>query len=89
MEIYGLCRDCNPGGIREMVLSAVPPGARVRIVSFQGGFGLKERLANMGLLPGETAQVLSSERGPVILAVRTTRLAIGRGMAGKIMVVVE
>ena len=89
MEIYGLCRDCCPGGVRETPLSAVPSGARVRIASCQGGHGLKERLAHMGLLPGETAEVLSSERGPVILAVGTSRLAIGRGMAGKVMVVVE
>jgi Fur family ferric uptake transcriptional regulator len=89
MEIYGLCRDCRPGGVREMALSVVPSGARIRIASFQGGRGLQERLSAMGLTFGETAEVLSSERGPVILAVRTTRLAIGRGMAGKIMVVVE
>jgi len=44
------------------------------------------RLAELGLTPGVEMEVLQNKGGPILLAVRSTRLAIGRGMANKVMV---
>jgi len=51
------------------------------------GDGLTARLAAMGLLPGAEIEVLSnSNRGPFIVAVKGTRVVLGRGVAQKILV---
>ena len=68
-------------------LSMVSPGEEVRLVAIQGGWGVRRRLADMGLTPGEKLWVVQSGySGPLLIAVRDSRLALGRGMAHKIMV---
>lgn len=54
-------------------------------------WGFQKRLEDMGLTPGTRVTVVKSApfRGPIELRVRGSRLAIGRGMARKIMVRVE
>ncbi len=49
---------------------------------------LRKRLAELGMSPGEKIRVLQCySGGPVIVAVKEdTRMAIGRGMAHKIIV---
>jgi Fe2+ transport system protein FeoA len=47
---------------------------------------LSRRLAEMGLTPGVQLEVLQDQGGPLLLAVRDSRLALGRGMAHKIFV---
>jgi len=60
-------------------------GERGVIVDFVGpGRG---RLYAMGLAPGAIVRVLENyPRGPVIVEVGGTRLALGRGMAAKVLV---
>lgn len=50
-----------------------------------------KRLEDMGLTPGTNVTVIKSApfQGPVELQVRGSRLAIGRGMAERIMVRVD
>ncbi len=70
-----------------MPLSMVAPGQEVEFVAVHGGWGIRYRLAEMGFNPGVRIKVIQSDfRGPIIVAVRDTRLALGRGMAHKIMV---
>jgi len=70
-----------------MPLSMVNPGEEVRLVAIQGGWGVRRRLADMGLTPGEKVWVVQSgPSGPLVIAVRDSRLALGRGMAHKIIV---
>lgn len=54
-------------------------------------WGFQKRLEDMGLTPGTRVTVVKSApfRGPIEIRVRGSRLAIGRGMARKIMVRVE
>jgi len=48
---------------------------------------MRARLCHMGLVPGASFTVINGNGGgPVILKVKETRLAIGRGMAQKMMV---
>ncbi len=69
-----------------MPLSAVPEGRRVRLSSIAGGHGLVARLGAMGLVPGVEIVVLRNVGGPSLLAVKGSRIAVGRGMAHKILV---
>jgi len=70
-----------------MLLSSVNPGENVTLIDIEGGKGIRTKLHSMGLLPGVTIRVLNqSGYGPVIIAVKDSRLAIGHGMAGKIIV---
>jgi ferrous iron transport protein A len=60
----------------------------LRLVAVSGGYRLRRRLAELGLNPGSELRVVrSNSGGPLILAVKKdTRLAIGRGMADRILV---
>jgi ferrous iron transport protein A len=51
------------------------------------GHRLVHRLNHMGLIPGVQVKVLRNNApGPVIVAVKDTRLCLGRGVANKVMV---
>jgi len=67
-------------------LSNIRRGETVQLVRIEAGRRLTRRLTELGLTPGVTIQVLHVNGGPILIAVRGTRLAIGRGMADKILV---
>lgn len=69
-------------------LSDIRPGEAVVVRSIEAGHGATRRLLDLGFTPGETVQVLQSIpfRGPVRIRVRGSDIAIGRGMAMKILV---
>lgn len=70
-----------------MPLTIVQAGRRVRLVTVDEGHGLQGRLASMGLVPGVEIEVLrNSLHGPFLIAVKGSRIMIGRGMAQKIIV---
>lgn len=71
----------------EFILSEVTPGDDVVIRSFRGGPGLNQRLASLGFTPGAHVQMVQNYmHGPLIVFVRGTRVALGRGEAAKIIV---
>ncbi len=48
---------------------------------------MRRRLASMGLTVGsEVESVICRGRGPIVVAVRQTRLALGRGIARNVVV---
>ena len=70
-----------------MVLSMIDQGKEVTLIDISGGRGVRSKLYSMGLVPGVTLKILNqSGLGPVMIAVKDSRLAIGRGMADKIIV---
>jgi ferrous iron transport protein A len=70
-----------------MPLSMVSTGETVEVAAVRAGWGLQRRLADLGLTPGVRVRVISSGKpGPVVLNVRGSRLALGYGVAHKIMV---
>jgi len=70
-----------------MPLAVACAGERVRIAELEGGRGLRQRLMSMGLNIGSEIEVIRKGcPGPFLIAVGDTRLAIGAGMAHKIMV---
>ncbi len=57
------------------------------VIDIRGGRGLMKRLIDMGLTRGTKIRVLkSSGPGPMLIEVRGSRLALGRGVAMKIYV---
>ncbi len=67
-------------------LSMTATGERVKLVNIIGGEGIKNRLAALGLTPGVELCVVQDAGGPLLVSVRDSRIALGRGMAHKIMV---
>ncbi len=73
--------------LTDSVLTRMEPGETVSIKDVRAGWGLQRRLADLGLTPGVEVKVISGGRpGPVVIEVRGSRLALGHGVASKIMV---
>jgi ferrous iron transport protein A len=68
-------------------LDQLPPGSRAVVRELKGGKGFAARLAGMGVSAGCQIEVLQNPvRGPLLVLVRGTRLALGQGEAAKILV---
>jgi ferrous iron transport protein A len=53
----------------------------------RGGRGITKRLLDLGLTKGCTFKVVhGTGRGPVLVEVRGTRIALGQGLASKVLV---
>ena len=61
-------------------------GARVRVVALNGGAGLDRRMTEMGLNVGAELVVRQRQGGGLVVMRGETRVALGGGMAHKIMV---
>ena len=69
-----------------MPLSFANPGI-YKVKSINGGRTVSKRLTDMGLRIGSVLQVVSSNSfGPIIVQINSTRLALGKGIARKIIV---
>lgn len=70
-----------------VTLDLFPAGSRVVVRRLGGGNEFANRLAAMGLSLGSSVKVLQNRgQGPVLVLVRDTRIALGRGEAMKILV---
>jgi len=72
--------------LREQKLTAMPPGSRAVVANILAGPGLKSRLMQMGIVPGEVVEVVSNGPGPILVRIRGVVIALGRGVADKITV---
>ncbi len=75
-----------PGSGNLIPLTAVPPGGAGVVRWIGGGRGQIRRIMEMGLTPGSPVTVVANSAGPVVVSSRGVTLAIGRGLASKIMV---
>jgi Fe2+ transport system protein FeoA len=65
----------------------VQTGDSVQIRAMQGGHQFLSRLASLGFTPGARLRVIQNfGHGPIIVNLRDTRVALGRGEADKILV---
>jgi len=72
---------------KALPLGFLQAGCSAVVREFQGGKSLRQRLIELGLVHGTRVRVVKNDRGgPLIISVGEGRLAIGRGMALKIMV---
>ncbi len=69
-------------------LADAKAGRRYRVVGINGGRSVYERLYDMGILPGTVVEVINQSflRGPIRVRVGGSDVAIGRGVAVRIVV---
>lgn len=75
----------------QLTLAEMRTGQTGTVVGVLGGHGLTRRLDALGIRPGKKVTKVSSTlfHGPVTLRVDNTRVAVGFGMAKKIIVEVD
>jgi Fur family ferric uptake transcriptional regulator len=87
MEIYGICSECLAQRSPLLPLAMAKPGENVVIKDIMGGSHARSRLASMGLRRGDLLEIINNNGlGRLIVGHETMRLAMGRGIAQKIMV---
>ena len=71
-----------------VTLRQMQSGQSGTVVQIHGGFGLVNRLSALGIRPGKRITKISSMlmRGPVTIQSGNTHVAIGFGMANRIIV---
>jgi ferrous iron transport protein A len=69
-------------------IAKLKSGGKGIVASINGGFGMIRKLNALGIYEGRAITKVSTQwmRGPVVIRVGSTDMAIGYGMAGKIMV---
>jgi Fur family transcriptional regulator, ferric uptake regulator len=87
LEVYGICEECNYSQKRPIPITFAKQESLVRFVKIEAKQNLKKRFAELGFIEGEQIRIVkNSHFGPLILEVRGSRLAIGRGQAQHILV---
>jgi Fur family transcriptional regulator, ferric uptake regulator len=87
MEIYGLCSQCMADRSEIMPISSAKAGEEVYIRDITGGSDVRSRLTSMGFRIGDRIEIINNDgMGRLIVGCGESRLAIGRGMAEKIIV---
>lgn len=68
-------------------LTRAKTNSNLIFIRLEGGGGAMQRLTDMGLLPGERFKVLhNSGFGPVTVLIKGAKVALGHGLASKIIV---
>jgi Fe2+ transport system protein FeoA len=71
----------------EIPLNSLAKGEHAIVHTLSGGRAVSNRLVSLGFTPGvELDMVQNFGHGPLIVALRGTRVALGRGEAEKIIV---
>ena len=73
---------------KQITLTRMQAGQSGTVVQIQGGHGMVNRLSALGIRPGKRITKVSSMvmRGPITIQVDRTQVAIGFGMARRIIV---
>jgi ferrous iron transport protein A len=76
---------------RIVPLTHLPPGGSGIVTEIHGGHGVARRLEALGLRIGANITKISAQflHGPITVKVGQTSLAIGHGLAHKVMVEVQ
>lgn len=69
-------------------LARMRPGDSGVVAQFRGGIGMANRLSALGIVPGKRVTKISGMlmRGPVTIEVDRVQVAIGFGMANRLIV---
>ena len=69
-----------------IVLSNLHPGQKAIIKEISAGSYANKRLYEMGFNRGSELRVVKNNRGPIIVCISGTKIALGRGLAQKILI---
>jgi ferrous iron transport protein A len=69
-------------------LDQIYENRKAKVIDIQGGAGIRHRLSQMGIHPGDIVTMLrfGALRGPILIEVHGSQVALGRGIASKVMV---
>jgi ferrous iron transport protein A len=61
---------------------------KAKVIDIQGGAGIRQRLPLMGIHPGDIVTILrfGTLRGPILIEIHGSQVALGRGIASRITV---
>ena len=57
-----------------------------KIVIINGGYGIRQKLLLRGISEGSIVRMVSRSQGPIVVEVDRNTVALGRGIAQRIMV---
>jgi len=70
-----------------ILLTEAPMNTPLQVIGVTAGHEAQSRLACMGILPGEIVTVVQRDTGgPLLVEVKGTRVALGRGICSKVTV---
>jgi ferrous iron transport protein A len=74
--------------LNQVTLTQMRAGQSGIVIRIDGGHGMVNRLSTMGIIPGKKIAKITSMlmRGPVTVEVDRTQIALGFGMAKRVMV---
>ena len=77
--------------MKKVDLTQLEEGESGVVVDIQGGYGLIRRLESLGIRVGKKVTKVSSQfmRGPVTVRIDNYQVALGFGMARKVLVEIE
>jgi Fe2+ transport system protein FeoA len=68
-------------------LTGIKTGRKAVLVSVEGGRAAEKRLLDMGLIVGEEISVINNSGfGPLTINLKGSRVALGHGLASKLIV---
>lgn len=67
-------------------LIRLSPGEKGRVEKIAAGTYATKRLYEMGFNTGANVQVIKNDRGPIIVSLSGNKIALGRGLAEKIII---
>ena len=72
-------------------LSELTNGKKGKIIGLDGGHGLRRKLRTIGIREGKLVTLVTAQPigGPIVIDIEGEQVAIGRGMAQKIMIEVS
>jgi ferrous iron transport protein A len=90
---YAVIARKNKGEINmtNIDLAQMGAGQSGKVITMHGGRGMTAKLEALGIRPGVVITKVSGQimRGPVIIRVGNTQVAIGFGMARRVIVALE
>lgn len=74
-----------------VTLDSIREGQKAKVINISGGWGLRQRLGGLGIHPGDMIIVRKSAImwGPILISVHGNQVALGRGIARRVIVEVE
>jgi ferrous iron transport protein A len=69
-------------------LDKIYENSKAKVIDIRGGAGIRQRLSQMGIHPGDMITILryGALRGPILIEIHGSQVALGRGIASKIIV---
>jgi len=69
-------------------LDQIYENRKAKVIDIQGGAGIRQRLSQMGIHPGDMITMVryGALRGPLLIEIHGSQVALGRGIASKIIV---